>query len=62
VDELTDRTRVYFYDERFFERHARVEQEHKIVYFDYSAYKPFELESLSSRTSFKIKDLKLIYE
>jgi hypothetical protein len=58
------RTRVYFMTngKDFLSDMPEWNKNIKSFIFDYSAYKPFELESLSSRTSFKIKDLKLIYE
>jgi hypothetical protein len=63
VDELTELVFIFMTNGKDFlkempEWHKNI----KTFIFDYSGYKPFELESLSSRTSFKIKDLKLIYE
>lgn len=63
VDELTELVFIFMMNGKDFLREMpEWNKKIKSFIFDYSAYKPFELESLSSRTSFKIKDLKLIYE
>jgi hypothetical protein len=63
VDELTELIFIFMMNGKdFLNKLPEWKNAIKSFIFDYSKYKPFELESLSSRTLFKLKDLKLIYE
>lgn len=63
VDELTELIFIFMTNGKsFLNKTTEWNKNIKFFIFDYSNYKPFELESLSSRSCFKLKDIKLIYE